>query len=144
MLIRPATRADVDAAFAIRLAVRENVLSNPAAITHADYLREIEVTGRGWVAEVDGAVRGFSVGRRTDGNIWALFVQPGWEGRGIGRAVHDPMVTWLLAQGCRPLWLTTTPGTRAETFYRRAGWRAVGLTSGGEVRMELQPEDWQR
>ena len=142
--IRQATRADVDVCFAIRLAVRENVLSNPAAITHDHYVREIELSGRGWVGQIDGAIRGFAVGRRTDGNIWALFVEPGFEGQGLGRALHDAMVAWLFAAGCTPLWLGTTPATRAERFYRNAGWRVVGPAPGGEIRMELTESRWRR
>ena len=142
--VRIATRADVSTVFDIRLAVRENTLSDPSRITHDDYFREIEVTGRGWVALIDGAIRGFSVGRRTDANIWALFVHPDYEGRGLGRAVHDPMIAWLFAQGCSPLWLTTTPGTRAEAFYRRAGWRDAGSSPSGEIRMELTQGDWRQ
>lgn len=141
--VRVATRADVPAVFEIRYAVRENRLSS-TVIAHDDYFREIEVTGRGWVAVLDGTIRGFSVGRRTDSNIWALFVHPDSDRRGLGRALHDPMVAWLFAQGNLRLWLTTTPATRAEAFYRRAGWRDTGPARGGEIRMELTPGDWQR
>jgi hypothetical protein len=28
------------------------------------------------------------------------------------------------------MWLTTDPGTRAERFYRRAGWRVTGSRNG--------------
>lgn len=142
-MIRVAVRADVPAVFEIRHAVRENRLTS-GVITDDDYFREIEVTGRGWVAVVDGAIRGFSVGRRTDGNIWALFVHPDFDRRGIGRGLHDAMVEWLFGKGCARLWLTTTPATRAEAFYRRAGWRDVGPAPGGEIRMELTERDWQR
>lgn len=142
-MVRVATRSDVQACFDIRYAVRENRLTS-SVITHDDYFREIEVTGRGWVAVVDGQVRGFSVGRRTDNNIWALFVHPDFERCGLGRALHDAMVAWLFAQGLARLWLTTTPATRAEAFYRRAGWRDAGPALVDEIRLELTPEDWQR
>jgi GNAT superfamily N-acetyltransferase len=144
MQIRPATRNDVHVCFAIRLAVRENVLSDPTRITYGDYLREIEVTGRGWVALLDGTVRGFAVGRRIDGNIWALFVEPGFEGRGIGRALHDVMVGWLFEQGNARLWLTTGAGTRAERLYQRAGWYDTLERDHGDVRYELTEATWKR
>ena len=121
----------------VRMAVRENRLVS-LVITEADYVTAIESTGRGWVVEAQDGVVGFAVGNAIDGNIWALFVDPAHEGRGIGRALHDEMVGWLATRGLRRLWLTTAPGTRAERFYERAGWKRAGLTAGGEVRFELE------
>ena len=43
-----------------------------------------------------------------------------------------------------PLWLGTAPGTRAETFYRKAGWIETGIRQGGEIRFELDRETWQK
>ena len=67
----------------------------------------------------------------------ALFVDPAFEGRGIGRALHDAMVSWLFERGSEPLWLTTEPNTRAEQFYSTAGWRRAGIEANGELRFEL-------
>jgi GNAT superfamily N-acetyltransferase len=97
--LRVATRDDVDALHRVRLAVRELVLSRPDRVTHAVYVEHLERRGRGWLAEVDGGVVGFAIGRSDDGNVWALFVDPAHEGRGIGRALHDTMVAWMFAQG---------------------------------------------
>lgn len=141
--VRVAVRADIDAMHAVRTAVRENRLVS-AVIGGADYAREIEVTGRGWVAELDGRIVGFAVGNARDGNIWALFVHPHHEGRGIGRQLHDALVAWLFVTGLTRLWLTTDPRTRAFGFYRAAGWRATGTTQHGEQRFELAPGDWRR
>jgi GNAT superfamily N-acetyltransferase len=147
VLIRIATVADYPELHRIRMSVRENVLSNPDAIDADDYREMITERGRGWVYEVDGRIVGFSVGDHSTRNIWALFVQPGFEGRGIGRALHDEMVRWLFEQSSEPLWLSTTPGTRAEGFYRAAGWRHAGDAPHGEIRLELDcptgayPED---
>ncbi len=44
--LRQATRADIPGMHRVRLAVRENRLTS-AAITEADYIPAIEVTGRG-------------------------------------------------------------------------------------------------
>ena len=119
----------------VRMAVRENRIPH-GAITEADYIPAIEETGCGWVIEEDGKIVGFAVGNRTDGNIWALFVDPAHEAHGHGRALHDAMVEWLWSQGLDRLWLTTEPGTRAERFYSAAGWEPVGLTARGEMRFE--------
>ena len=121
----------------VRMSVKENVLSDPAAITPKDYVDMITVDGRGWVHERDGKIVGFAVGDHARRNIWALFIEPGYEGLGIGRALHDAMVRWLFEQSSEPLWLSTTPATRAEAFYRAAGWRHAGDAPHGEIRFEL-------
>jgi GNAT superfamily N-acetyltransferase len=134
-MLRVATPADIPAIQRVRHSVRENRLVS-TVISDEDVRRAIEVTGRGWVVEVEGAIVGFAVGNATDGNIWALFVDPGHERRGYGRRLHDAMVEWLWSRGLERLWLTTTPGTRAQRFYEAAGWTLVGDAEKGEVRYE--------
>jgi GNAT superfamily N-acetyltransferase len=120
----------------VRMSVRENQLVS-TRLTEADYIDAIEALGRGWVIEVDGAIVAFAIGDASNASIWALFVEPGYEGRGFGRRLHDEMVSWLWQQGHERLWLTTDPGTRAQRFYEAAGWQVVGPTARGEVRLEL-------
>jgi GNAT superfamily N-acetyltransferase len=133
-LLRQAHRDDIVGMHRVRLAVRENRLSSPDRISEADYVREIELPGRGWVIETGGVIVAFAIGNSSDGNIWALFVDPDHEGRGYGRRLHDVMVAWLGSRGLEQLWLTTAPGTRAQRFYEAAGWRCVGPVHGGELR----------
>jgi GNAT superfamily N-acetyltransferase len=116
--------------------VLENRLTT-SLVTEADYIAALEDWGQGWVIDVDGDIVGFAVGNATDGNIWALFVDPRHEGRGYGRHLHDTMVSWLWSRGLQRLWLTTDPGTRAQRFYEAAGWRCSGRTDKGELRFEL-------
>jgi len=78
---------------------------------------------------------------RSRANIWALFVDPGLEGRGAGRALHDAMIDWIFGEGLERVWLGTEPGTRAERFYRSAGWRYIGNESG-DARYELTASEW--
>jgi GNAT superfamily N-acetyltransferase len=135
-VLRQATRDDIPAMHRVRLAVRENRLTS-SAIREAHYLPAIEVTGRGWVVEVDGAIVAFAIGNAQTGNIWALFVDPDHERRGYGRRLHDVMVAWLFSRGLETLWLTTGPNTRAQGFYEAAGWQRTGMVTGGDVRYEL-------
>ena len=121
----------------VRMAVRENRLRS-SVITEEHYVLAIKQIGRGWVVEVDAAIVGFSIGNGETGNIWALFVDPEHEGRGHGRALHDAMVDWLFSRGLRHLWLGTDPDTRAERFYRAAGWRFTGKAANGEALYELR------
>jgi hypothetical protein len=46
------------------------------------------------------------------------------------------MLRWLWSLGLERLWLTTERGTRAEAFYRRAGWLQAGITPSSEVLFE--------
>jgi GNAT superfamily N-acetyltransferase len=71
-------------------------------------------------------------------NIWALFVLPAWEKRGIGKQLLREAVQWLWSEGARVIWLTTDPHTRAEEFYRRQGWTQCGVELNGEIRYELK------
>jgi GNAT superfamily N-acetyltransferase len=135
-VIRVATRFDIPGMHHVRMSVRENRLVS-VILTEADYVQAMEIEGRGWVAEEHGEIVAFAVGNALTGNVWALFVHPDHEGRGLGRALHDVMVSWLWSRGPTTLWLTTEPGTRAERFYDASGWRRAGLTSTGEVRYEL-------
>lgn len=55
------------------------------------------------------------------------------------RMIEDIGCGWVYERedSSEPLWLTTTPGTRAERFYRIAGWQPAGLTDDGELRFKL-------
>ena len=136
-MVRVAVRSDIEAIQKVRASVHENRLVS-TVITDEDVRIAIEETGRGWVVDKDGDVVAFAIGNATNGNIWALFVDPEHEGRGYGRQLHDTMVAWLWSAGLRRLWLTTEPGTRAQRFYDAAGWQLTGTTTGGELRYEVQ------
>ncbi len=136
-VLREASRVDIEAMRRVRSSVRENRLMS-AAISRSEYVAAIEETGRGWVIEVDGRIVAFAVGNRRTGNIWALFVEPAYEGRGYGRKLHDAMIDRLWSQGVQRPWLTTAPYTRAARFYEAAGWIDSGRTEQGEIRFELQ------
>lgn len=135
--VRLATPADWPEMHRIRMAVRENILGRPDAITRADYIAAISELGCGWVSEEPGGrMAGFAIAYRT-GEIWALFVDPPLEGRGHARALHAEMVAWLRAVGVQRARLSTDPGTRAEAFYRKQGWQPGAVRENGELVFEL-------
>jgi GNAT superfamily N-acetyltransferase len=136
-VLRQARREDIRAMHRVRLSVHENQLTS-TVISNEDYIAAIEQPGRGWVIEVEDRVVAFAIGNSQTANVWALFVDPDCEGRGYGRKLHDVMVGWLWSQGLKRLWLTTGPGTRAERFYRAAGWIDAGYTERGEMAFELR------
>ena len=100
MSLRPAERADIPAMHRVRLAVRENRLSDPTRITEADYIAAMEVLGRTWVIEDGDAVVAFASGYYS-GSVWALFVHPDHEGRGYGKTLHAVMIDWMWSLGSR-------------------------------------------
>jgi GNAT superfamily N-acetyltransferase len=123
VLLRRATHADIPAMSRIRLAVTENALRDSTRITVAMYEDYLERSGRGWVAETDGEIVGFSYADNVNASIWALFIQPGREGRGLGKALLAQATDWLFEQGHECIRLTTGAGTRADRFYAAQGWR---------------------
>ena len=134
---RPAQLADIPALMEIRGAVRENRLVN-LRLTPADYVQALTVDGRAWVCKDDGQVVGFVCGRPEKKDIWALFVRPESEGRGIGTALLALIETWLFDQGLDAISLSTAPGTRAERLYKKRGWRAQGGAGRKEQTYRLE------
>ncbi len=129
--IRPAVPTDIPALKQVRLSVRENIL-NPARVSDADidwFVRH----GPVWVWEEGAEVVGFSAGDPRDGSLWALFVDPAWEGRGIGTALLARACASLSAAGHLTATLDTEPGTRAAAFYRHHGWVEGGLDAAGQM-----------
>ncbi|WP_219415894.1 GNAT family N-acetyltransferase [Pseudonocardia nigra] len=56
------------------------------------------------------------------GELYAIYLDPGWWGRGAGRLLHDAVVEWLDDRYARStLWVLRT-NARAVRFYRAAGW----------------------
>ena len=95
------------------------------------------VRGKGWVCEIENQIVGFAIADLRDNNIWALFLQPEFENSGIGRQLHDIMLDWYFDQTKNNVWLGTSPKTRAETFYRKSGWKEIGTHGKGEIKFEM-------
>jgi len=144
MVVRVADNRDIPNMTIIRNSVKENVLSDPGLITKNDYEIFIGSRGKGWVCEIDGITRGFAIVDLKERNVWALFVLPGFERMGIGRKLHATMLDWFFSQSEEAIWLSTSPGTRAEAFYRKAGWKEIGLHGKMELKFEMNAADWKK
>jgi GNAT superfamily N-acetyltransferase len=86
---------------------------------YEDYL---ERSGCGWVAEIHGEVVAFCYADKVNASIWALFVHPDHEGRGLGKLLLKRAAHWLFERGHDCIQLTTGAGTRADRFYATQGW----------------------
>ena len=125
----------------VRLAVRENRLSDPTKVQPEDYVTMLSSSGAGWVAKLQDRTVGFAVADLTRRSVWALFVEQGHEEIGIGRALHDTMMSWFCDQGAEEISLSTGLGTRAVRFYLAAGWEQ-GDVEDGELKFRISCARW--
>ena len=142
MIFREALLRDIPQIQIVRHSVKENVLSDPGLVTDDDCASFMTVRGKGWVCETEQGIAGFAIADLREHNIWALFVRPEYEGQGIGRTLHDMMLDWYFGQTQETVWLGTSPHTRAEGFYTRSGWTAVGIVNKGEVKFQMTFAHW--
>ena len=142
MILREANITDIKQIHLVRNSVTENTLSNPDLITEKDYIDFITQRGKGWVYEINNTIVGFSIVDLKENNVWALFIHPNYDKKGIGRQLHNIMLDWYFSKTTKNIWLGTTPNTRAETFYRKSGWLEIGTHKNDELQFEMTYEKW--
>lgn len=142
MIFREAQTTDIPQIQIVRNSVKENMLSDPSLVTDKDCEEYMTVRGKGWICEADNMIVGFAIIDVKEKNIWALFVHPEYEQKGIGKQLHNTMLDWYFNQYDSPLWLGTAPRTRAEVFYRRSGWKETGTHGKGEIKFEMTQNNW--
>lgn len=142
MIFREAQIKDIPQMQVVRNSVKENMLSDPALVPDHDVADFITRRGKGWVCEINDQLVGFSIVDMQDNNIWALFIHPDHEAKGIGKHLHKLMLDWYFMQTKETVWLGTAPDSRAEKFYRMQGWTAVGIHGKGEVKFEMSFAIW--
>lgn len=142
MVFREARIEDIAQIQVVRHAVKENTLSDPNLVPDKDVAFYITEKGKGWVCETNNQIVGFAIADLQEHSIWALFVDPGFAEKGIGKKLHQLMMDWYFSQTKEKASLGTSPKTRAEQFYTKQGWTAVGNYSNGEVKFEMTYNDW--
>ncbi|HMR45546.1 MAG TPA: GNAT family N-acetyltransferase [Bacteroidia bacterium] len=142
MIIRGANIEDIKQIQHVRNSVTENTLSNPNVVTDEDCEEFITIRGKGWVCEINKQIVGFAIADLRENNIWALFLDPEFERRGIGQKLHQTMLDWYFTQTKVTVWLGTASNTRAEKFYRKAGWTEVGTHGPKEIKFEMTYTNW--
>ena len=141
MNFRQAIPEDIPQIQIVRNSVKENQLSNPNLIPD-DLVEEfITKRGKGFVCEIDKKIVGFSIVDFVENNVWALFLLPEFEGKGIGKKIHQLMLDEYFSKTKETIWLSTEANSKAETFYKKQGWKNAGF-HGNEVKFEMSFEDW--
>lgn len=142
MNIREAKISDIKQIQIVRNSVTENTLSDPGLVTDEDCEESMTKRGKGWVCEIDNQIVGFAIADLKENNIWALFLDPKFERKGIGQQLHKVMLDWYFTQTKDTVWLGTAFNTRADQFYRKAGWAEVGTHGTKEIKFEMTHEEW--
>lgn len=140
IIFREATGADLPGITRVRTSVVENALTidqlEQRGITEASVAASFLIDSKGWVALRGEEIVAFSIADRAAQSIFALFVLPGYEDRGIGSMLLDLALGWLWKNGAACVWLTTGPGTKAVRFYEKRGWKYTGPGPRGDLRYE--------
>ena len=144
MIIRKAIIEDIKQIQIVRNSVTENTLSDPNLVTDKDCEAFLTVRGCGWVCEIELQIVGFAIVDMKENNIWALFLDPKFERKGIGQLLHNTMLDWYFSQTKDKVWLGTAFNTRAEKFYRKAGWTEVGTHGTKEIKFEMSFSEWSK
>jgi len=142
MIFREAELSDIKQMQVVRHLVKENTLSDPNLVPDQDVAFYISVKGKGWVCEVDGQLVGFPIVDLQERSVWALFVDPAFAEKGIGKELHTLMIDWYFLKKKNKLVLGTAADTRAEKFYELQGWILAGSYANGEVKFELTYEQY--
>lgn len=141
MNFRQAIPEDIPQIQIVRNSVKENQLSNPNLIPD-DLVEEfITKRGKGFVCEIDDKIVGFSIVDFVENNVWALFLLPEFEGKRIGKKLHQLMLDEYFSKTKETIWLSTEANSRAEIIYKKQGWKNAGF-HGNEVKFEMSFEDW--
>jgi GNAT superfamily N-acetyltransferase len=96
MIFREAQAPDIPQIQMVRNLVKENTLSDPGLVTDEDCENYLLNRGKGWVCEIENRIVGFAIVDVVDHNVWALFVHPEFEKKGIGGKLHDAMLNRCL------------------------------------------------
>ncbi|TRX76737.1 GNAT family N-acetyltransferase [Pseudomonas mangiferae] len=137
--IRAAVPDDVPAIFEVRTSVRENLLTRDdmqaMGITEDAVSAMIQDAPCAWVATEGSETVGFSMIIPDESCLFAAFILPRHENKGLGRQLVQVAEAALFADHA-VAWLETGRNTRAAGFYRHLGWGHEQDLGNGDIRLE--------
>ena len=141
--IRPAVATDVETLFEIRCSVRENHQSREElaelGITPATVTEMIEGGDFSClIAKIENQPVGFAMAEYKAGYLFALFVRPEAENRGVGSALLRETENLLSQIGVKKAFLLTgaDESLRAVGFYKKWGWQIAEKLTDGQLRFD--------
>jgi len=137
--VRIAQLSDIEGMFDVRTSVMENHLSREEmrqmGITEGVVGDMIEKSLCAWVATENNKIIGFSMILPDEGCLFAAFVLPEYEGKGIGRRLVR-LAEQELFQHHEIAWLETDKNSRAAKFYMQLGWGNETDLNGTDIKLE--------
>ncbi|EDW4455564.1 GNAT family N-acetyltransferase [Salmonella enterica subsp. enterica] len=137
--IRQALITDVDSIFEIRTSVTENHLSREEmrqmGITERSVADMIQKSTCAWVAMDGVKAVGFTMVLHDKGCLFAAFVFPEYEGKGIGRELLMRAEEELFKHH-EVIWLETDINSRAARIYKHLGWGNKTDIDENHIRLE--------
>lgn len=137
--LRTAQLSDIEGMFDVRTSVMENHLSREEmrqiSITEGVVGDMIEKSLCAWVATENNKIIGFSMILPDEGCLFAAFVLPEYEGKGIGRRLVR-LAEQELFQHHEIAWLETDKNSRAAKFYMQLGWGNETDLNGTDIKLE--------
>ncbi len=104
-------------------------------ITESVVADMIEKSFCAWVAAENDKIVGFSMILSDEGCLFAAFVLPEYEGRGIGRRLVF-LAEQELFKHHEIAWLETDKNSRAAKFYMQLGWGNKKEINGTDIKLE--------
>lgn len=136
--VRTAQLSDIDGMFDVRTSVIENHLSREEmrqmGITEIVVADMIENNHCAWVATENDKIIGFSMILPDEGCLFAAFVLPEYEGRGVGRRLVV-LAEQELFKHHEIAWLETDKNSRAANFMQ-LGWGNKTNINGTDIKLE--------
>lgn len=137
--IRTDQLSDVESIFDVRTSVIENHLSREEmrqmGITESVVADMIEDSLCAWVATENGKIIGFSMILPDEGCLFAAFVLPEYESRGVGRRLVM-LAEQELFKHHEIAWLETDKNSRAAKFYIQLGWGNKTNINDTDIKLE--------
>lgn len=128
-IIRRAEESDIGEIVDICTTAKENTFNTPELPPRdlADIIKE----GGSFVCCEGRKIIGVGLAE-DNGFVFALYVRPEWDNKGIGKKLLNTMLYWIHEKGVSQAFLVTAPGTKADKFYEKHGWVRGNINTDGE------------